>query len=176
MADGSSRKQATGFWAVVLVGLVLAVAFLFRDKLGGVIVVPAAPPNTQTVTCERVIDGDSLVIRQDGQAVEVRLEGIDCPEFGQPFRDEAKAMTAQLCQGQPLELEVIARDKYGRPLVRLYVDGREVNELLVRSGLAWQYGRDGRLTWAESQARAQKVGIWAQPSPVPPWEWRATRK
>jgi endonuclease YncB( thermonuclease family) len=123
--------------------------------------------------CDRVIDGDSLVVLRDGQSLEIRLEGIDCPEFDQPYRKEAKSFTAALYENKQLRIQTVGRDKYGRRLVRAFVDDREVNAELVKAGLAWQYGRDGRLSWLEKQAKARQVGIWSQPNPIPPWEWRS---
>ena len=170
------RQQRTGrFWTLLLIGVVMMAAVYHRDKLKGIIVLSprsAVPSDAVVVLCERVIDGDSLVVQQDGQSVEVRLEGIDCPEFDQPYRNEAKAFTAALCRNKQLHMQAVARDKYGRLVVRLFVDGQEVNAELVNAGLAWQYGRAGRLSWEENQARADKMGIWSQPQPIPPWEWR----
>ena len=56
-------------------------------------------------------------------------------------------------------------------------DGRSLNQELVRQGMAWHYRRyaphDSTLSRRESEARAARRGLWSQPNPVPPWEWRS---
>ena len=67
------------------------------------------------------------------------------------------------------------RDKYDRILARVLVDGTDLNEAIVRNGYGWHYeiGRsDPRLEAAERAARASRAGLWADPKPVPPWQWR----
>ncbi len=54
-------------------------------------------------------------------------------------------------------------------------DGRSLNQELVTAGLAWwfrKYSQDLRLGELERQAREAKLGLWAEPHPVPPWESR----
>jgi endonuclease YncB( thermonuclease family) len=55
-------------------------------------------------------------------------------------------------------------------------DGRVLNRELVAGGLAWQYRKyssDPVLLGLEEQARASGTGLWSQPNPVPPWDFRA---
>ncbi len=47
---------------------------------------------------------------------------------------------------------------------------------MVADGLAWHFTRysdDKRLAAAEREARAARVGLWADEAPVAPWDWRA---
>ena len=72
-------------------------------------------------------------------------------------------------------MHVEGRDRYDRILGRIVVDGVDVNEALVRAGLAWHYERgagDRRLAEAEKAARAARAGLWAENDPIPPWRWR----
>ena len=73
-------------------------------------------------------------------------------------------------------VNVRGRDKYGRTVAEVVLpDGRTLNEELVIQGLAWQYRKyshDPRLALMETEAREAKRGLWADPDPVPPWEWR----
>ena len=58
-------------------------------------------------------------------------------------------------------------------------DGRSLNEELVYQGLAWwyrKYSKDQSLGELEAQARQAKLGLWADTEPVPPWEWRKTKR
>ncbi len=67
------------------------------------------------------------------------------------------------------------RDRYGRTLRTVYVDGTSVNRELVRNGFAWhfkRYSKDKELDALEAQARRQRLGLWRDPHPVSPWEFR----
>ncbi len=81
--------------------------------------------------------------------------------------------------GKDVTIQGKKRDKYGRTLARLEVDGQDVNREMVVAGLAWhytQFDHDPRLDEAEREARAARLGLWADKAPVAPWEWRATQK
>jgi len=50
---------------------------------------------------------------------------------------------------------------------------------MVAEGYAWhykQYSKDADLVKAEKEAREAKKGLWADPNPVPPWEYRKGKK
>jgi endonuclease YncB( thermonuclease family) len=58
-------------------------------------------------------------------------------------------------------------------------DGKSLSQEMVRAGYAWwfrRYSADSRLANLEAQARAAHTGLWADPNPVPPWEWRRARR
>jgi endonuclease YncB( thermonuclease family) len=124
----------------------------------------------------RVRDGDSLVVRTGGAEVEVRLDGVDAPELVQAFGGRAKRCTADLAFGKPVRLEERGKDKYDRVLAEVVLpDGRSLNRELVSAGCAWwfrRYSTDPDLEARERQARAEHRGLWADPEPVPPWEFR----
>ena len=126
-----------------------------------------------------VTDGDSITVLKDGRTrINVRLDGIDCPELGQDFGRRAKKFTGDLLIGRTVKVEPRSLDGYGRTVARVRVDGRDVSADIVRAGFAWHYLRyssDPVLAAAEASARAGHRGLWAQDSPVPPWEFRAGR-
>jgi hypothetical protein len=67
------------------------------------------------------------------------------------------------------------RDRYGRVVGRVLVDGTDVNAEQVRQGMAWayrQYLRDTTLLTLEKEAREAQRGLWVDPHPMPPWEYR----
>lgn len=131
----------------------------------------------------RVLDGDSLLLRIEGQGVRgVRIAGIDAPEKGQPFADVARrALLAQL-DDREIRVEVVKTDVFQRLVGRVFVEGRDAGLAQLHAGLAWHFKRYDsdlapaqrrRYAQAERQARLRGVGLWRDPAPVPPWEHRA---
>jgi len=143
---------------------------------------PALSADTLTGKVVRVVDGDTLyVLDADKTQHKIRLSGIDAPEQGQPFGTKAKESLLDLVAGKVVEVDWQKRDRYKRIVGKVIHDGRDVNLAMVRSGLAWWYrkyadeqSRADRQIYeaAEDRARAERQGLWADPAPVPPWEWR----
>ncbi len=128
-----------------------------------------------------VADGDTITVLHNGKGERIRLHGIDCPEKRQPFGKRAKQFTSRLTYGKEVTVEDLGQDRYGRTIGEVILpDGRVLNRKLVKAGLAWWYRRyapdDQTLKQLEQEARAAKRGLWADADPVPPWEWRTTRK
>lgn len=131
-----------------------------------------------------VHDGDSMrVQRTDGAVVTIRVYGIDCPEIGQPYGKEARDLTTELLMGKMVEVTPAQKSKsYGREVASIMQpDGtRLLQESLTASGLAWVDGRyckqEACNEWRKMQQEAKEAnpprGLWADPSPVPPWQWR----
>ncbi len=135
--------------------------------------VPSASPVTGTYV--GVKDGDSIILFVGGLETEVRLDRIDAPERGQPFSTRAKEALTALASGKTLRIEDRGRDHYGRLLARVYAGEIELNLRLVESGLAWhfvKYSDDSVLASAEAEARRLKRGLWADPHPEAPWDYR----
>jgi micrococcal nuclease len=117
-----------------------------------------------TGRCLTVLDGDTVEVSQNGTALRIRLEGIDCPERNQPFAEQAKAFTANLIAGKTVTVIEKEKDTYGRTVARVFVDGRDVSVELLKAGLAThykQYSSDWLLATMEEQAKADRVGMWA---------------
>ena len=136
-----------------------------------------------------VVDGDSVVVTIDRDECDVRLDSIDCPEDGQPWGDIAAYGLIKLVGGRMVHLEQHGQDIYGRTLATIYVqrDGdhqwMNVNERMVMLGHAWVSraycghlppDRQQKLNRLQSWARSKKVGLWHEPNPTPPWNWRKT--
>lgn len=123
-----------------------------------------------------VSDGDTITVMRLGRGEKVRLYGIDCPEKGQAFGNRAKQFTSDMVFGKEVLVKTHGYDKYGRILGDVFTtDGKSLNQELVRAGFAWwfrKYSNDANLERLEEEARAQKVGLWADPHSVAPWEWR----
>lgn len=124
----------------------------------------------------RVLDGDTIEVLADGNRnVRIRLANIDAPEKKQPFGQKSKEHLIDLVAGKNVEIVDLGGDQYGRRIGRVLVDGQEANVEQVRSGLAWVYSRynhDGQLPTLENTARSQRIGLWVDPNPQAPWEFR----
>jgi len=127
-----------------------------------------------------VTSGDAIVVKLDDKTQQiVRLEGIDCPEMKQAYGDSAKMATVALCFDKRVRVEKVGIDTYGRTLAFVYVNDLCINKELLRKGLAWHYkdfNDDPELAQLETEARTKKVGLWSQPDPVAPWDFRHRRK
>lgn len=125
----------------------------------------------------RAIDGDSLEVN----GAEIRLHGIDAPEYRQPCRlrghhwpcgREAKQALASEIRGKRVVCEVRDRDSYGRFVATCSIAGRSLNAWMVGQGWAFAYRRYSRAYIdEEAQARAARRGIWSG-EVVEPWKWR----
>lgn len=127
----------------------------------------------------KVLDGDSIQVSRDGRIYEIRLYGIDTPEYKQPYSNKAKQFTRRLTYRQTVSVEKKDIDRYGRIVALVFSNGALVNRELVRSGLAWFYPRYcleqplcGELEALEKQARKERRGLWLESAPVSPWEWK----
>ena len=128
-----------------------------------------------------ISDGDTIRVLHEGRAERVRLWGIDAPESGQPWGTRARQFTGDLAFGKTVTVRVRDIDRYKRTVAEIILpDGRNLNQELVRAGMAWWYRqfakRDTVLPELEQEARAARRGLWADPAPVPPWEWRKAQR
>jgi len=124
-----------------------------------------------------VLDGDTIEVLHNTRPERIRLSGIDCPEKGQAYGTRAKQAASELVLGGEVTLQTHGKDNYGRTLADvLLLDGTNVNQTLVKDGWCWWYRKyapgDTVLEGLENEAREGRKGLWADPQPVPPWEWR----
>ena len=123
-----------------------------------------------------VHDGDTLTVLIERRPVRVRLIDIDAPELRQPFGARSRQSLSTLCFGKVASLDVRGHDRYNRTLARVNCGGADANAEQVRRGYAWTFARYARtespLFAIEREARAAQRGLWQDPAPVAPWEWR----
>lgn len=135
----------------------------------------------------RVIDGDTLVLREAGGVeYRVRLQGIDAPEIGQPYGEEAKKLLTVLVLDKQVTGDCPKRDQYGRLVCKVITTDRaDVGQAMLWGGLAWHYkfyqneqteADHTRYASAEDFARDSKAGLWADANAVAPWDYRQTIK
>ena len=136
--------------------------------------VVAGPPENEhhsmTAKCVKVVDGDTLIVKCDKKETTVDLEGVDAPELGQPWGKEVRAFVADMVGGRKIEVEMVGAED-GKNVARVTVDGQDLSQLLAARGLAW--GTDhGELEALSEKAKSSPCGLWLDPDPVPPWEFR----
>ncbi|QRI92999.1 thermonuclease family protein [Delftia lacustris] len=142
-----------------------------------------------------ISDGDTLTARcgEPGQfqVVKVRLGGIDAPERRQPFGSRSREALSDLAYGKMAELRCNKIDRYKRHVCAVWVAPASAPEgprtldaghAMLTLGLAWWYRAYAReqtpqersqYEFAEREAKTKRVGLWADPEPVAPWDWRA---
>lgn len=133
------------------------------------------PPAALTGKAIKMIDGDTFDLLSNGTVYRIRLNGIDCPERSQPYYQQAKNFLANACLKQQVTVTYSSKDRNGRLLGNVYVNGKLINLTLVQQGYAWhykKYSKDVQLARAETAARAAKLGLWKDGNAIAPWEWR----
>lgn len=139
-----------------------------------------------------VSDGDTITVRRDKEQVRIRLAGIDAPEKAQAFGNVAKKQMSDMVFDKEVRVNDRKKDKYGRTIGRVWVASSECQEsdcpktldagmALLTLGLAWHYKNYEKeqpeeereqYSFAETEARGRKAGLWSDADPMPPWEWR----
>jgi micrococcal nuclease len=151
---------------ITLILLLTLTTALLADELRGKVV--------------SIADGDTItVLDADKKQHKVRLNGIDAPEKKQAFGAKSKARLGELVAGKDVVVEWKEKDNYGRTLGKVTQNGVDVNLQMVKEGMAWhyrKYSKSVELARAEAEAKAGKKGLWADPNPVPPWDFRKLEK
>jgi len=158
----------------LLVALILAAAIALRWWQQH-----SEPPPPETLAegdyeVQRVVDGDTLLLSNRAR---VRLIGVDAPETVkpnhpvEPWGPEASELTRQFVSGGTVRLQLDHEriDRQGRFLAYVWVNGRMLNEELIRAGLGraelqYRYSRTmkDRFRRAEDEAKAAGRGIWSR--------------
>ena len=138
-----------------------------------------------------VLDGDTIdVLDATNTQHRIRLMGIDAPEKAQPFGQSSKKSLSDLVYGKTVNIEWEHLDIYGKRIIGKVLAPvancpqcapTDANLQQVESGMAWWYADFQReqspvdrvlYGTAMQKARAAEVGLWSQPNPTPPWQWR----
>ena len=133
-----------------------------------------------------VADGDTItVLDADHVPHKIRLSGIDVPETAQAFGNRSKESLSDLVFAKAVTVETKKKDRNGRDVGKVLVNGVDANLEQVQRGFAWHYkayereqsANDRKLyDLAESEAKAVKRGLWRDAEPLPPWEFRKTKR
>ena len=130
-----------------------------------------------------VVDGDTIkVLERNGSLTDIRFYGIDAPEKRQDFGPKARDMVSAMIAGKDVTFRIVDKDRYGRSVAYIYLNGVCINTAMVKSGYAWvytKYCKDSICNkWSGYQKEAiqKKIGLWQQPNAIAPWDWRKNKE
>lgn len=129
-----------------------------------------------------VADGDTITVLDANKTQhKIRLQGIDAPEKAQAFGEKSKQALHGLVHGKTVQVAFTKQDKYGRIVGKVFLDTQDICHQQIKSGLAWHYkkyqneqplaDRDA-YSASELTAKSQQLGLWSEPQPMPPWDFR----
>lgn len=125
-----------------------------------------------------VVDGDTVKILENNKELKIRMLNIDAPEKKQPFGSRAKQRLSEKIFNKDVKVEYKGKDKYQRILGTIWIDNKNINLEMVEEGYAWAYRKylnDISYLKAEDKAKSNKVGLWTDPNPIPPWNFRKSK-
>lgn len=144
------------------------------------------PPFEVTGSVFRNPDGDTIWLDTvDRGHLNIRLSGADTPESGQAYWIAARNYLRTLVTGKPVTAWCYKRDRFEREVCHVRVGNRDVGEALIAEGYAWYAVQfTGELTpeqrvayrVAEDQARLNRIGLWQDADPMPPWVCRKYKR
>ena len=133
-----------------------------------------------------ITDGDTVkALTAANEQIRVRLAFIDAPEKGQAFGQRAKQAMSELVFGKDVKLLPQTIDRYGRLIAQVFVEGQDAGLEMLKQGLCWVYEKyiseasaeiQTSYRAAQSAAQSDRLGLWQDPDPVPPWQWRKSEK
>ena len=131
---------------------------------------------------KKIIDGDSIIVYAKNKTIEVRLYGIDCPEYDQSFAKQAKKFVKSKINEKKIIVYPLYHDSYGRLVAVISHGGIVLNGEVVGAGLAWVYPKYCKKgfcrSWKKLESNAKRLGsgLWHDTKPIPPWKWRRNKK
>ncbi len=146
---------------------------------------PACAGRTIDGMVRAVYDGDTLLLTtREESRLKVRLYGIDAPETrkpdrpGQSYGDISRRTLMYKIMGRRVTAEIVDIDQYKRAVAVIRYNGRDINREMVAEGMAWAYRQylqspyESEYISSETRARSRRAGVWREPKPQPPWEFR----
>ncbi|HNQ15492.1 MAG TPA: thermonuclease family protein [Pyrinomonadaceae bacterium] len=143
---------------------------------------PRGFPERVEGVVEHVSDGDTFILRDDnGTRYTVRIQGVDAPEKGQAFGDRSKSILTTLIRRRRVRVTPTKTDQFRRLVGGVEIDGRDICLELLERGAVWHFSRFDRelpaglgekYEIAEATARSKRIGLWSDPDPTPPWDFR----
>ena len=126
---------------------------------------------------EKVIDGDSIKIREEGgrEVHEIQIEGTDAPEAKQDYGAESAEALRKMVLDRKVRITWTKKDNFGRRLAQVYIGDDHINRNMIRDGHSWhfkRYNQSKELAQLEEEARKAMRGLWGSENPQAPWDYR----
>ena len=131
------------------------------------------------ITVTKIVDGDTLIIEDEGTPHYARIINVDAPEIGQEQGKACKQWLEEIVLHKQRVVRILGKDKYNRLLIHWNEGALGIDELLVSIGHAWEftkYNKNKSLEGLQNDAIKIRMGIWSDPAPVPPWIWRKMKR
>lgn len=121
-----------------------------------------------------VIDGNTIeILTVDQETYKVLLHGIDSPDPGQHYAEQAKKFLENLLLNKSVTIDLHGKDRLGNRLGEIHVEGTpDPRHELVKAGLAWTTEPISELEELKERAKTQGKGLWQEENPTPPWLYR----
>jgi len=124
---------------------------------------PIAFANSLTGKVVKITDGDTVyVLDANYKDHKIRLAGIDAPERKQACGLASRKHLASIVAGQPVTIEYQKRDRYGRIVGKVLLDGIDACLEQVKAGFAWHYKKYQHDQSLEDQRRYADAEIWEE--------------
>lgn len=172
--------QCSSFRQLIVGGLLFAGISIVQAEPG------PHPPFEARGSVIKNHDGDTITLATaDRGVLTVRLSGADTPETGQAYWKAARDYLKSLVRGAETTVWCYKRDRYDREVCHVRVGSQDIQEALIAKGYAWfafQFAHEldtdqqVRYREAEQWARSQRLGLWQEPEPMPPWECRKYKR
>ena len=123
-----------------------------------------------------VVDGNTIeMLADDNESYKISLFGIDSPEPGQAFGEQAKKALEKMILNKNVNVNIQGKDRWGNRLGIVLIEGTiDPRYNLLEAGLAWTAERDPiqELEAIKEKARMSGKGLWKEQDPTPPWIYR----
>jgi endonuclease YncB( thermonuclease family) len=122
-----------------------------------------------------VIDGNTVEVQTADQEIyKILLVGIDSPELGQEYGEQAKDYLQELLLNKSVVVQLKGKDRLGNRMGVIIVGQNDARAELVKKGLAWtlESNSNPALEGQKESARHLGKGLWSKANPTPPWEYR----
>jgi micrococcal nuclease len=126
-----------------------------------------------------ITDGDTFKgLTDDNKQIKIRLYAIDAPEKKQEFGNKSKQYLSNLIVGKTVGIKKKGKS-WDRVVALVYTpEGKDASAEMLKAGMAWHYKKYDHSTEYENDeniARKNKIGLWTNKNPTPPWVWRKTK-
>jgi micrococcal nuclease len=142
----------------------------------GLLLVSASAHGAEVI---EVHSGDTLTLVEHERTLTIHLASVDAPELDQPYGKESRKSLEELCKGKKASFQRQGTSPKGELRAAVICNGTDAGRAQLKRGLAWVRPHpdvDAAFTAIQDFVWRDKIGLWADADPVPPWEWAERKK